>query len=156
MISAYVVAARLACHLDAVASEVVGYALPATGTAIQRRMGPNVFACSGVSIAITNVQTAPTPPNCDPWAQYAVAAGIARTCVVEFNKYGQTLNPEADIIAQTMSLDSAVLWQAFFHRAPLTVFEITGGLGITTATFTVGEFDVPQCAYPETTAVVLS
>jgi hypothetical protein len=156
MISAYVVAARLACHLDTVAGEQVGYAMPATGTAIQRRMGGNIFACSGVSIGITSVQSAPTPPNCDPWASYAVAAGIARTCSVEFNKQGQTLDREADAIAQTMSLDAAVLWQAFAHRAPLIVFEITGGLGITSATFNVDEFDVPQCAYPETTAVRLS
>jgi hypothetical protein len=156
MISPYVVAARLACHLDTVAAEVAGYALPATDVAIQRRMGANIFACSGVSVGITTIQAAPTPPNCDPWAAYAIDVGIARTCSVEFNKYGQTLNQEADAIAQIMSVDSAVLWQAFMNRAPLITFQITGGLGITSATFTAGEFDIPQCAYPETPAVVFA
>jgi hypothetical protein len=149
MISPYVVAARLACHLDAVASQN-GSGLPATGTAIQRRMGPNIFACAGVSIGITNVQAAPPRPNCAPDPRYAVDAAIARTCAVEFNSDGQTLNPVADMVAQTMSLDAALLWQSFADLAPLITFQITGGLGITTAVFTAGEFDLPICSYPQT------
>lgn len=149
MISPYVVAARLACHLDLTAN-AVGYGLPATGTGIQRRMGPNIFACAGVSIGVTNIQATPTQPNCAPEARYACDAAIARTCSVEFNSDGQTLNREADIIAQSMSADAGVLWQAFNSVSPLINFQITGGLGVVSCTFTVGEFDVPICAYPET------
>jgi len=149
MISPYVVAARLACHLDTVAAQT-GFGLPATDVAIQRRMGANIFACAGVSVGITNIQAAPTVPNCDTFARYTVDVGIARPCSVEFNKDGQTLNSVADMVAQVMSLDAALLWQAFSHSAPLVVFQITGGLGISTATFTIGEFDVPICSYPET------
>jgi hypothetical protein len=155
MISPYVVAASLACHLDAYAAGIVGYLMPATDVAIQRRMGANIFSCAGVSVGITSVQATPIPPNCPPEARYGVDIGIARTCAVEFNKYGQTLNPEADIISQTMSLDGAALWEAFSSVAPLITFQITGGLSIVTATFTVGEFDVPMCAYPQTAVVML-
>ena len=155
-ISPYVVAASLACHLDTAAAGMPGYTLPATYTAIQRRMGTNIFACAGVSVGVTNIQATPVPVNCDPAARYTVEVGIARTCAVEFNKYGQTLNPEADLIAQTMSLDAAALWAAFGTLAPMITFQITGGLGVTTASFSVGEFMVPICAYPETTPVVLA
>lgn len=155
MISPYVIAARLACSLDGVAAGVSGYMLPATDTAIQRRMGPNIFACAGVSVAVTSVQATPVAPNCAPEARYGVDIGIARTCAVEFNKYGQTLNREADFIAQQMSADAAVLWETFANFAPLIVSQITGGLSIVSATFTVGEFTAPQCAYPETTPALL-
>lgn len=150
MISPYVIAARLACHLDLIADDAA-YALPATDTAIQRRMGSNIFACAGVSIGITSVQAAPAVPNCPPEARYAVEAGIARTCAVEFNKDGQTLNREADFIAQQMSADAGVLWQSFNNVGPLVTFQITGGLSVVTATFTISEFDVPMCAYQQAT-----
>ena len=155
MISPYVVAARLACHLDLIADSN-GIGLPATDVAIQRRMGSNIFACAGVSIGIVNIQAAPVPPNCPPEARYTVDAGIARTCAVEFNKDGQTLNAQADLIAQSMSLDAAVLWEAFNSVSPLINHTITGGLSVVTATFTVGEFDVPMCVYPETTMMALT
>lgn len=156
MISPYVVAARLACHLDTAAAGVPGYALPAIGTAIQRRMGPNLFACAGVSIAITNVQAVPSPPNCEPPARYTVDAAIARACAVEFNREGQTMNREADTIAQTLSLDAAALWQAFSTYAPLIAFQITGGIGVTSASFSTTEFDAPFCVYPETPPVLMA
>ena len=155
MISPYVIAARLACHLDLVADSV-GHGLPATDTAIQRRMGSNLFACAGVSVGINNIQAAPVPPNCPPEARYAVEVGIARTCAIEFNKDGQTLNREADLIAQSMSLDAAVIWEAFSSHSPLINYAILGGLSIVTATFSVGEFSVPMCVYPQTTTLALT
>ena len=141
----YNVAARLGCRLTATANTVIGfYSLPSP--VVQRRMGAGVFACEGVGISVTNIQPGEVRYNCPVEPRYAIEATIARPCAVEFNTDGQTIVPVADKLAQDMSADADLLWTAFNLYQPLIGFQITGGLGLTTATFQLsGIFGLDPC-----------
>lgn len=140
----YEVASRLGCRLLATADATLGYTLPSR--AVQRRMGAGVFACEGVGISITSIQPGEVRYNCPVEPRYAVEATIARPCSVEFNSNGQTIDPIADRVAREMSADADALWAAFNQYQPLINFQITGGLGLSTAAFQLsGIFGLDPC-----------
>lgn len=148
MISPYAVTSDAIDLLLEVIARNAPYELPNPVEAIQQHMGPPVFACSGTIVSVTNVtpkitEGAAPNLNCTPDAQYAVDVTIARDCAIEFSDDGQTVDAEADRIAQELSRDASILWETYALFQPQISWQITGGLGLTTATFTTAATDYP-------------
>lgn len=148
MLPPYTVADNIACRLWTAAVPKVGqgYSLPvSSATAIQRRMGTGVYACAGVGVAVTRLDSQDPRPGCDPEVLYAIEATIVRPCAIEFTSDGMTHDPVSDTIAQMLSADAEMLGEVFGAYAPTINWQNTGGLGLTTASFVVGAFDVTPC-----------
>ncbi len=147
-VSPYVLATRVAWMLESSAAATLGYLLPAP--VVQKHMGPSVVAVPGSIVSVTLINSSPlSQPNCNPVPQYAMEVVIARPCAVEFATDGTTIDPEADRIADMLSDDATLLWAVYSgFTNPSLNWQITGGIGITTMTFSTNAFDVPEIPEP--------
>jgi hypothetical protein len=143
-VAPYTLAARVAWMLESSAAATIGYLLPTP--VVQKHMSPGVVAAPGSIVSVTLITSSGlSQPGCAPVPQYTMEVIIARPCAVEFATDGTTIDPEADRIADMLSDDATLLWAVYCgFTNPSLNWQITGGIGITTMSFSTNAFDVPE------------